>query len=70
MLCGRSIISCVARMAKLVDARDLKSLGVIILCRFKSGSGHFLASLFIIYDFCTTVFHAQKCARTTFHAQR
>ncbi len=29
-----------ARMAKLVDARDLKSLGGYTPCRFEPGSGH------------------------------
>jgi hypothetical protein len=29
-----------ARMVKLVDTRDLKSLGWKRLCRFESGSGH------------------------------
>ena len=29
-----------ARLAELVDARDLKSLGSKELCRFESGSGH------------------------------
>jgi lipoprotein-releasing system permease protein len=34
----------IARVAKLVDARDLKSLGIILPCRFDSGPGHHLVS--------------------------
>ncbi len=30
-----------ARVAEVVDARDLKSLGAIAPCRFDSGPGHF-----------------------------
>ncbi len=32
--------SAIARMVKLVDTRDLKSLGLNRPCRFDSGSGH------------------------------
>ncbi len=33
-------VASIARMVKLVDTRDLKSLGWKRLCRFDSGSGH------------------------------
>ena len=39
-ICFLILFISVARMAELVDARDLKSLGIFLPCRFKSGSGH------------------------------
>ena len=54
-------LRCLARVAKLVDARDLKSLG-LTPCRFDSGPGHHFLSAHdawpaVMYGFCQLRFY-------------